>query len=1076
MNKLVIALERQSLSRKLAVGFALLLLGTMVISIEGIVSQRSLVNNLQVIHDQEMQGVESGKNIQVAFATIGRTIRQALITADPADRELALDQLAAARVTVSMEVSLLRSTLFREETKKLLARFEENYALYLRGVDKAIALLRSGKNAEAMAFVASMEFQKPGIDANENMGQLVSIKEEGAQKSYQRSLEEAKRSQRVSIGMLAFGLLFGILLWMLVSRSVNRPLDRLRDAVKELASGKLEHEVPHCDYGNEVGDLARAVVVLQTEAQQMEAQRWIKTHIAAVSTELQAATSFTELSQTFLSNVAPLLKVGHAVFFIFEEEQRRLRLLGGYAFRERKNLDIYFAIGQGLVGQCALERAPIVITRPPADYIRIGSSLGEALPNTIAVLPVLHNEQLLAVVELATFENFGANEQALLDGLMPVLAMSMEIIERNTKTQQLLEETRRQAESMEKQAARLEEQAVEMEAQQHEIKATEAWFRGIVESAPDGMLVVDEQGAIILTNHEVETIFGYQAGELVGSPIEALVPQDVSGRHVALRDSYLKDDHSRSIDATNRELRGVRKDGTELPVELSLSRLPAIGGRGKCVCASVRDITARKEAENRLAMAEERGRLILGAVGDGIVGLDNNGVITFANPAAPAMLGYREDEFVGQQMHALVHHNYPDGTEFPREKCPMYLSSLDGQSRTVDSEVLWHKDGSSIPVEYATTAMYNEDTLVGTVIVYRDITERKAAEKALAEQRAAMQNILDHSPIGIAFTTKGVFRYTNPEFRQMFDVREGDAAEKIYATPEDRAHLVEALKQEGFLRDHEMQMVSCGGHLRDYQVTFMPFTHEGVEGVMGWLMDITERKAADNKLRHANFLNDQALDLTKAGYWHIPLNTGDEYYNSSERAAAIFGDPPRHDWRYHLMNEWFANVEAGDKAAAEATFKNFGEALEGTAPRYDAIYAYKRPIDGRVVWIHAMGDVVRDADGKPTDMYGVTQDITEAKLAQDKLREAMQIAEEATKAKSDFLANMSHEIRTPMNAIIGMSHLALQTELDKKQRNYIEKVKRAGENLWGSSTTSSTSPRSRPARWRWKRSTSGWRM
>ena len=282
---------------------------------------------------------------------------------------------------------------------------------------------------------------------------------------------------------------------------MNRPLDRLRDAVKQLASGKLDYEVPHSDYGNEVGDLARAVTVLQTEAQQMEAQRWIKTHIAAVSTELQAATSFSELSQTFLSSVAPLLKVGHAVFYLFEEEQRRLHMLGGYAFRERKNLDTYFAVGQGLVGQCALERAPIIITKPPADYIRIGSSLGEAAPNTIAVLPVLHNDQLLAVIELATFETFGANEQALLDGLMPILAMSMEIIERNTKTQQLLEETRRQAENMEKQAAKLEEQAVEMEAQQHEIKATEAWFRSIVESAPDGMLVVDEHGSIILTNH-----------------------------------------------------------------------------------------------------------------------------------------------------------------------------------------------------------------------------------------------------------------------------------------------------------------------------------------------------------------------------------------------------------------------------------------------------------------------------------------------------------------------------------------------------------------------------------------------
>jgi PAS domain S-box-containing protein len=594
---------------------------------------------------------------------------------------------------------------------------------------------------------------------------------------------------------------------VLIAASIRRPTERIRKAVEKLATGELDLTVPHTDYPNEIGNLARAIQVLQSEAQKMEAQRWIKSNLALVSSELQAATSFTDLSQKFLNQVAPLLKVGHAVFYVMDNDGRRLRLLSSYAYRERKNLDQYFALGQGLVGQCALERAPIILTNPPEDYVRINSSLGEAVPRAIAVLPVLRNERLLAVVELATFANFGVNEQALLDGLMPILAMSLEILERNVQTQKLLQETQLQAEKMEKQAAQLEEQTVELEAQQASLKETTA----------------------------------------------------------------------------------------------------------------------------NLSILEERSRLILGSVNDGIIGLDALGITTFVNPSSPAMLGYTEAEMLGQQIHELVHHHYPDGREFPRIECAMYLTTQDGNARTVDNEVLWCKDGTAIPVEYSTTPVFKDGQLVGSVIVFRDIAERKRMEAAI---------------------------------------------------------------------------------------------------------------------KQVNFMSDSALDLTKAGYWLIDYSDP-EFYTSSERAAAIFGEHPTPGWRYHLTNEWYNRIAEADPSVAEATGVHYAAAVEGSIPRYDYTYCYKRPIDGQVVWIRAIGNVERDNEGKAKFMYGVAQDVTEIKRAEAEILNAKQIAEEATKTKSDFLANMSHEIRTPMNAIIGMSHLALETNLDKKQKNYIEKVHRAGENLLG---------------------------
>jgi len=419
-----------------------------------------------------------------------------------------------------------------------------------------------------------------------------------------RSAAVADHEKLVTLSLLLGGSILFLLFGVLLVRSIRTPFDRIRAAVDDMAQGKLDQPVPCAEFDNELGEMARDIEVLRQEAHLMKTQRWIKSHIAEISSELQQATSFSELSRSFLSHIAPLIQLGYGVFYIHEESDRRLRLLGGYAYGERKQLDQYFSYGEGLIGQCALERSAIFISEPPEDCVRIVSSPGEGAPHAIAALPVLRNERLLAVLELATFKTPDVTEQALLDGLIPILAMNMEILERNQQTQKLLEESRRQAENMEKQAARLQEQTIQMEAQQREIVA-----------------------------------------------------------------------------------------------------------------------------------AEEKSRLILGAVNDGIVGLDSNGVITFANPAAYTMLGYAEEAFVGQGMHALVHHHYPDGRDLPRYECAMYQTSRDGMPRLVDSEVFWCKDGTAIPVEYTTTPVLKDGQLLGTVIAYRDITERKRVQAEIVRAR-----------------------------------------------------------------------------------------------------------------------------------------------------------------------------------------------------------------------------------------------------------------------------------------------------------------------------------------------------
>ncbi|WP_169259701.1 response regulator, partial [Aromatoleum diolicum] len=788
MNLSMMALERRTLTAKLLLGFAGLLLVLVAISLHSLYNQQQMNDELQALYENELLGVSHVKEARIQFVQMGDALRQTILPQTPGERDQAFRQLAEAESRLRRELTEAARLFHRDDNRAQLVRFDERFALYKARIARVVEYQKKGELSDALSAVASPEFQLAGQAAGDTLADIARVMEEEAYEAAQRAERRMVVVKRSTYGLIGGGSALALLFGALVGLSIRRPTERLRAVVEQLAAGRLEQPVPHTEYPNEIGDLARAMEVLRLEARKVQTQRWLKTHLAEISGELQTTSSLAELAQKFLSSIAPVLKLGHAAFYRHDEAGDRLALLAGYARSEPVTPVPQFALGQGLVGQCARERAPIILTELPADYLHIGSGLGDAAPRAIAVLPVLRNGRLLAVVELASFDVLGAAEQALLDVVMPILAMSFEILERNARTQTLLEETQRQAENMEQQARQLEEQTVELEAQQ----------------------------------------------------------------------------------------------------------------------ASLRETSAD------LAILEERSRLILGSVKDGIVGLDQDGVITFANPAAPAMLGFAEVEFVGQHMHALIHHSYPDGRAFPRDDCSMYRTGLDGQARTVDSEVLWREDGTPVPIEYSTTPIHKDGTLVGTVVVFRDITERKAAEKAIADQRASLQYILDHSPVGTAFTTDGVFRYTNPEFTRMFDSRPGDSAQHIYATPEERLRMIEDLRREGYIRDREMRLVAAGGELRDFLVTFMPFAHEGEKGVMGWLLDITDRK----------------------------------------------------------------RVEA---------------------------------------------EILR----------------------------AKEIAEEATRAKSDFLANMSHEIRTPMNAIIGMSHLALQGPLERKQRNYIEKVHRAGENLLG---------------------------
>ena len=143
-----------------------------------------------------------------------------------------------------------------------------------------------------------------------------------------------------------------------------------------------------------------------------------------------------------------------------------------------------------MLGQCALDRQPRQLEDLPEPFWHVRTPLGAAPASVLLVQPVLRGERLLGVMEMAGFRQLEENEALLLQEVLPRLAGAMAIMERSEAAQALLLETRRQADEMGAQALQLEHQASELEAQQAALRATEAWYRGIIEAAPDGMLVL----------------------------------------------------------------------------------------------------------------------------------------------------------------------------------------------------------------------------------------------------------------------------------------------------------------------------------------------------------------------------------------------------------------------------------------------------------------------------------------------------------------------------------------------------------------------------------------------------------
>jgi signal transduction histidine kinase/HAMP domain-containing protein/ActR/RegA family two-component response regulator len=260
---------------------------------------------------------------------------------------------------------------------------------------------------------------------------------------------------------------------------------------------------------------------LRETTEQNVKQDWLKTHRERFTRMLQGQRDLAEASSMILSELAPLVSAQHAVFYLMSRpadgSAPALEMLAAYGYEERRQLSTSFALGEGLVGQCAKEKKRILVTEVPGDYVRVSSGLGAAPPLNIIVLPVLFEGHVRAVVELASFSHFSEIHQAFLDQLPESIGLVLNTIEANTVTENLLEQSQSQAdelrsqqeelretnEDLERQAALLATQNVEAERRNQEV----AQSKELVEEKAGQLAMSSKYKSEFIANmsHELRT-------------------------------------------------------------------------------------------------------------------------------------------------------------------------------------------------------------------------------------------------------------------------------------------------------------------------------------------------------------------------------------------------------------------------------------------------------------------------------------------------------------------------------------------------------------------------------------------